>query len=268
MASRPPIQCNRVKKRQNPAIQAAECSVGPVGGPRASTPSVSACRATSRGTPFQGVCRPCGSLRRAQRAGGEPRLRPLSRIQSCMGGRVCSLRCRSCLRRSAVEICCRTCSRVRTSQVSRVRRRGRSGGRSVSCSTLCSGWKTAIQRAEDAAPPRRGPRRPDPGATPSGPPGGSSPCRARPCDGHYQTSPATAADGSHVSVAGAPAQGDRGKPMWSLMNSTLISGAHDAVLVDTTVTFGQAGRLGRGPLRPSGPGQARLSGLSAPAESN
>ncbi|GAB2806625.1 hypothetical protein GCM10027073_44150 [Streptomyces chlorus] len=92
--------------------------------------------------------------------------------------------------------------------------------------------------------------------------------RAGPCGGHYQTSPATAADGSHASVAGAPAQGDRGKPMWSLMNSTLISGAHDAVLVDTTVTFGQAGRLGRGPLRPSGPGQARLSGLSAPAESN
>ncbi|CAM5725342.1 hypothetical protein SHIRM173S_07600 [Streptomyces hirsutus] len=40
--------------------------------------------------------------------------------------------------------------------------------------------------------------------------------------------------------------------MRSLMNSTLISGAHDAVLVDTTVTFGQAGRLGQGhpPVRP------------------
>ncbi|CAM5724950.1 hypothetical protein SHIRM173S_04293 [Streptomyces hirsutus] len=267
MASRPPIQCNRVKKRQNPAIQAAECSVGPVGPARVDALGQRMQGDVSRYA-FPGRLPAMWQPPTCTAAGGEPRLRPLSRIQSCMGGRVCSLRCRSCLRRSAVEICCRTCSRVRTSQVSRVRRRGRSGGRSVSCSTLCSGWKTAIQRAEDAAPPRRGPRRPDPGATPSGPPGGSSPCRARPCDGHYQTSPATAADGSHVSVAGAPAQGDRGKPMWSLMNSTLISGAHDAVLVDTTVTFGQAGRLGRGPLRPSGPGQARLSGLSAPAESN
>ena len=38
-------------------------------------------------------------------------------------------------------------------------------------------------------------------------------------------------------MRGAPAQGPGDDPMWSPMSSALIHGEHDAVLVDTLVTF-------------------------------
>ena len=44
-------------------------------------------------------------------------------------------------------------------------------------------------------------------------------------------------------MRGAPAQGPGDDPMWSPMSSTLIHGEHEAVLVDTLVTFDQAGAL-------------------------
>jgi glyoxylase-like metal-dependent hydrolase (beta-lactamase superfamily II) len=40
-------------------------------------------------------------------------------------------------------------------------------------------------------------------------------------------------------VRGTPAQGPGDDPMWSPISSTLIYGEHEAVLVDTPVTFGQ-----------------------------
>jgi glyoxylase-like metal-dependent hydrolase (beta-lactamase superfamily II) len=44
-------------------------------------------------------------------------------------------------------------------------------------------------------------------------------------------------------MRGAPAQGPGDDPMWSPMSSTLIHGEHDAVLVDTLVTFDQVDAL-------------------------
>lgn len=44
-------------------------------------------------------------------------------------------------------------------------------------------------------------------------------------------------------MRGTPAQGPGDDPMWSPMSSTLIHGEHDAVLVDTLVTFDQADAL-------------------------
>jgi glyoxylase-like metal-dependent hydrolase (beta-lactamase superfamily II) len=44
-------------------------------------------------------------------------------------------------------------------------------------------------------------------------------------------------------MRGAPAQGPGDDPMWSPMSSTLIHGEREAVLVDTLVTFDQAGAL-------------------------
>jgi glyoxylase-like metal-dependent hydrolase (beta-lactamase superfamily II) len=44
-------------------------------------------------------------------------------------------------------------------------------------------------------------------------------------------------------MRGAPAQGLGDDPMWSPMSSTLIHGEHDAVLVDTLVTFDQVDAL-------------------------
>lgn len=42
---------------------------------------------------------------------------------------------------------------------------------------------------------------------------------------------------------GAPAQGPGDEPMWSPMSSTLIAGAEEAILVDTTVTLDQVDAL-------------------------
>jgi glyoxylase-like metal-dependent hydrolase (beta-lactamase superfamily II) len=44
-------------------------------------------------------------------------------------------------------------------------------------------------------------------------------------------------------MRGTPAQGPGDDPMWSPMSSTLIHGEHDAVLVDTLVTFDQVDAL-------------------------
>ena len=44
-------------------------------------------------------------------------------------------------------------------------------------------------------------------------------------------------------MRGAPAQGPGDDPMWSPMSSTLIHAEHDAVLVDTLVTFDQVDAL-------------------------
>jgi len=44
-------------------------------------------------------------------------------------------------------------------------------------------------------------------------------------------------------MRGAPAQGPGDDPMWSPMSSTLIHGEHDAILVDTLVTFDQVDAL-------------------------
>src|SRR5713101_474922 len=44
-------------------------------------------------------------------------------------------------------------------------------------------------------------------------------------------------------MVGTPPQGPGDEPMWSPMSSTLIYGEHDAILVDTLVTFDQVDAL-------------------------
>ncbi len=45
---------------------------------------------------------------------------------------------------------------------------------------------------------------------------------------------------------GAPAQGSGDEPMWSPMSSTLIAGAEEAILVDTTIPLDQVDALANG----------------------